>query len=394
MRTWERIASDYERAPTKPVLDSEPLYENHPICFQPQTRGFSDDDDTRFFAYADVFAGAFGHTYGHHSIWQMHGPERGGGVNFPQNFWYEAINEVGSEQMTHLRRLMESRPFRSRVPDQSLVASDLTCGGSHVQATRDADGSYAMLYSSLGEPFDVELSQLSGRLLVAHWFDPRSGEVTRQLGAHRPDGVASFVPPSSGPGEDWVLILDDRSRRYPLPGPVVDTIRPPRGNGGGGEVGPIGETPEPGALYRAVNFNGPELDVDGVTFEAELDALGVCASGPRFENQDVPLDPPTEPERAQMIRSSVDNASVEVQRVPPGAYDVYLHVWEDNDSADYTLFVDSEPVAEITSGPAGNWERLGPFRSEATDGAISITTTGGDANLSGLELYGAEDPAG
>ena len=126
-RTWEKIGRDYALTPTKPVLDGEPLYENHPICFQPDTRGFSDAALVRQYAYLDVFAGAFGHTYGHHSVWQMHDPKRGAGVNRPQNYWYEGIAETGSGQIQYLHRLIDSRPFLTRVPDNSLVTRATGC---------------------------------------------------------------------------------------------------------------------------------------------------------------------------------------------------------------------------------------------------------------------------
>ncbi|HVJ81737.1 MAG TPA: DUF4038 domain-containing protein, partial [Planctomycetia bacterium] len=36
---WERIGREYDLKPTKPVLDGEPLYEDHPICFKAKERG-------------------------------------------------------------------------------------------------------------------------------------------------------------------------------------------------------------------------------------------------------------------------------------------------------------------------------------------------------------------
>jgi hypothetical protein len=88
---WNRIERDYDRVPTKPVLDAEPLYEDHPICFNAKENGYSDDYEIRKFAYWDVFAGAAGHTYGNHAVWQMHAPRFGGGVNGPRAPWYEQL---------------------------------------------------------------------------------------------------------------------------------------------------------------------------------------------------------------------------------------------------------------------------------------------------------------
>ena len=67
---------DYNREPAKPVMDSEPIYEDHPINFQPDKNGHSVAADVRRPMYWDLFCGAFGHTYGHHSVWQMYSPDK------------------------------------------------------------------------------------------------------------------------------------------------------------------------------------------------------------------------------------------------------------------------------------------------------------------------------
>jgi len=120
-KTWQRIAEDYAREPVKPVLDGEPLYEDHPIGFDAGNQGYSNAHNVRRFLYLDLFAGAFGHTYGHHTVWQFHVPERGEGVNRPLGYWREALESPGAWQVQHARALLESRPFLSRIPDQGLV---------------------------------------------------------------------------------------------------------------------------------------------------------------------------------------------------------------------------------------------------------------------------------
>ena len=91
-KTWSRIFSDYSLQPVKPVLDGEPLYEDHPISFNAAKHGYSNAHDIRRFLYLDLFAGAFGHAYGHHSVWQFHTPERGEGVNRPISYWRKAFS--------------------------------------------------------------------------------------------------------------------------------------------------------------------------------------------------------------------------------------------------------------------------------------------------------------
>lgn len=203
---YNRIAEDYARTPAKPVLDGEPLYENHPICYDHPQYGYSDDYDIRTYAWWQVFAGAFGHTYGHHSVWQFYTPDRAPEID-ARTYWYDAVAEPGGAQMGHLRELMESRPFLSRIPDQSVLTSDPGTGTDHVQATRDADGTYLMVYSASGAEFTVDLEKLSGETATGHWYDPRTGE-SSAIGSFPSTGAKSFTPPSSGRGNDWVLVVD------------------------------------------------------------------------------------------------------------------------------------------------------------------------------------------
>jgi hypothetical protein len=141
---YEMIRRDYERQPTKPCLDSEPCYENHPVRNK-KNEGWFDEHDVRKAAYWALFAGAAGHTYGCHDVWQMYVK---GGRQFTdaRTGWREAIDLPGAAQMRHARALIESRPFLTRVPDQGVIKSDPGKGADHAQATRDADGTYAFVY--------------------------------------------------------------------------------------------------------------------------------------------------------------------------------------------------------------------------------------------------------
>ncbi len=212
---WAKIKSDYDRTPVKPVMDGEPLYEDHPIGFaMAKEYGYSLDAHIRQRAYWDVFSGAFGHTYGNHSVWQMYAPGRRG-INGPLFYWYEAIHRPGANQMQHLRALIESRPFLSRVPDQSLVLDPLK-GADYIAACR-GDG-YAMIYNAQGRPFTVVLGKISGERIKAWWYNPRNGSaVVADTFENR--GQREFTCPShQGFGADWVLVLDDAARNFPPPG--------------------------------------------------------------------------------------------------------------------------------------------------------------------------------
>jgi hypothetical protein len=209
----ETIASDYALSPAKPVVNGEPIYEDHPVCFNVKDMGHSNAYDVRRAAYLSVFAGACGHTYGCHSIWQAYAPGRTP-INVPLKPWNESLELTGANQLRHLRALMESRPVLDRVPNQALLA-DSPRSAESIQATQGKD--YLFVYTATGLPFSVQLGKISGQQLVGTWYNPRTGE-SKSIGTFDNVGRHVFTPPRViRDGLDWVLILDDAAKRYPLP---------------------------------------------------------------------------------------------------------------------------------------------------------------------------------
>jgi len=219
-RNYEKIAKDYGLKSVKPVVDGEPGYENITEGLKaagpdvPRLKAA----DVRRFAYCGVFAGAAGHTYGCNEIYQFWAegtkPHARWGATLP---WEKALDLPGAGQMRHLRALIESRPMLSRIPDQSLIVGDARKTTERVQATRAADGSYAFVYIASGRPITIRLDKLSGQTVKAHWYDPRNGRFTL-IGEFPNAKTRKFIPPSSGQGNDWVLVLDDQAKRSCLPG--------------------------------------------------------------------------------------------------------------------------------------------------------------------------------
>jgi hypothetical protein len=219
---YDQTRVDYARTPVKPVLDGEPIYEDHPVSFDAKKFGHSIASDVRRPLYWDLFGGAFGHTYGHHSVWQMWSPGKSP-INNPLMPWSDAINQPGAAQMQHGRALIESRPFLTRIPDDTLIVTDRVptsvpgAGRYHFAATRDAEGTYAMVYAPIGRGFKVRMDAIKGAQVKAWWFNPRSGEAT-SYGTFANGGVREFTPPDPGEMLDWVLVLDDAAKKYPAPG--------------------------------------------------------------------------------------------------------------------------------------------------------------------------------
>jgi Protein of unknown function (DUF4038)/Putative collagen-binding domain of a collagenase len=220
--SYEKTRGDYNLTPIKPVIDGEPIYEDHPINFKAKEFGHSVAADVRRPLYWDLFTGACGHTYGNHAIWQMWLPGREK-VNNPLMPWTNALNQPGAKQMQYARWLLESRPFLTRIPDDSVIVQAEPpsavpgAGLKRFVATRDAAGSYAFVYVPTGRAFSIKLDWLAGTKLKAWWFNPRNGEATL-IGSFEKTPMRDFISPDSGENLDWVLVLDDASKKFPKPG--------------------------------------------------------------------------------------------------------------------------------------------------------------------------------
>lgn len=196
------IKRDYDKQPPKPTLDAEPNYEDHPINWNTNNRYF-DDYDVRKSAYWSVFAGAAGYTYGCNDVWQFYSPKHPA-ITGARTFWKDALQLPGAVQMKYLSQLMASNPMM--VPDQSLILSDAGKEGEHVQACRHPDGNSAMIYMPTGKPVRLAIYKLKSKKLKASWFNPRTGQ-TASCALKNIRDEMEFKAPTSGHGDDWVLIL-------------------------------------------------------------------------------------------------------------------------------------------------------------------------------------------
>ena len=218
---YDQTKADYERTPIKPVIDGEPIYEDHPISFKANEFGHSVAADVRRPLYWNLFSGAFGHTYGHHSVWQMYSPGKNP-INNPLMPWSEAIDQPGAGQMQYGRKLIESRPFLTRIPDNSVIVEGKVptavpgAGQKRMAATRDENGSYAMIYTPAGRTFSVRMDKISGPV-KAWWFNPRNGSAD-PIGEFENKGTREFTTPTPGEMLDWVLVLDAKNKNFPPPG--------------------------------------------------------------------------------------------------------------------------------------------------------------------------------
>lgn len=216
---YTAIELDYALTPPKPCLDAEPAYE-YPPDAMPAKRPVG-AVQVRRNAYWSVLAGACGHTYGTHPVWQMYSPPRKPlwDVTTP---WSDSLDLPGALQMKHLKALVMSRPFLTRIPDQSLVIEGQADGLGRIQVSHDgtpnqSDASYIMAYVPEHRPFTLRTETIAGSELRVWWFNPGTGEAMSPIVLPNAKRMP-FTPPTMAPGEDWILVIDDAAKRYPAPG--------------------------------------------------------------------------------------------------------------------------------------------------------------------------------
>lgn len=204
---WKYVNADYKKLPVKPTLDAEPSYEDIPHGLHDTTLARWTDADVRRYAYWSVFAGGCGYTYGNNSVMQMHKPGEKGASYGARAPWFEAIDQPGASQMQYVKKLMLSRGYFDRVPDQSVIVSAKQGKRyNYLIATRGAN--YVFVYTYNGRSVDVNLGKIAGAKVKASWYDPRTGD-TKQIGTFANIGTRSFKPEGGiKDGNDWVLILD------------------------------------------------------------------------------------------------------------------------------------------------------------------------------------------
>ena len=213
----EFMSENLALEPRKPTLDGEPCYEDHPVkgpvwdqrsdpgAFLP----WFDEWDVRRPAYESMLAGACGHTYGNHNIWQMWLPGREP-ISIARTPWPRSLDHPGAQQMTYMRELFEARPFWKLIPDQSLVLN----ANSEARCARLQDGSSILVYLPKGGNLKINASGLSTNKVTAYWFNPRQNSA-QLLGTVKKTQSMEFHAPAAGRNNDWVLVLDSADMELP-----------------------------------------------------------------------------------------------------------------------------------------------------------------------------------
>ncbi len=225
VKVIEKDYSELNISRLKPTVDAESRYEDIIECFYKPLDMRPKDEEYRFksndvreMAYRQIFAGAFGHTYGHQSIWHMApqaAPEPSENKSYLYSTtknWEDALEAEGARQMGYIVKLMQSRDMLSRIPDNSIITSNVDDNDANAVATR-GDG-YVFVYLPKGATVTVKLGEIYGDTLRASWFDPRIGTATVIDNAiNKSVNTMEF---DTGGTDDMILILDDVNKNYTL----------------------------------------------------------------------------------------------------------------------------------------------------------------------------------
>lgn len=213
------ISEDWEMAPAKPTWIFEGRYEAYyKGGYKPEQWG---EWQCRQQAWQTVFAGAFGHTYGHEHIFSF-GHEEGGWD------WKKELESPGAKSVTILARFMNGLSAKNaltRQPDQGLIEGGAgkaeRLRSDRITAMRAQDGTFAMVYSANGRTIRLRMARLAKGAFAAHWLNPRSGKwfdgrqehdapapFEKNIAGGAGAAVKAFDPPGEpSDGNDWVLAL-------------------------------------------------------------------------------------------------------------------------------------------------------------------------------------------
>jgi hypothetical protein len=234
LEVYRFARKDLALRPQKPTVDGEPAYEDIPVKFWKYMtfkseefadkvdekgnlldqsvfpEGFFTGYDVRVLAYWDMLAGVAGYTYGNNAVWQMH--KEGEVFVIPTlTDWKGALERPGAESMKYFRRFFEEINFTKIISNQNLILSENPENEDQIRAAIASDGSYVIVYLSKPREVKLDLTEMTGDKLQGIWYNPRNGKRTT-IKKLKPSGSLTLQPPSAGPEEDWVLLIQDKDQ--------------------------------------------------------------------------------------------------------------------------------------------------------------------------------------
>ena len=204
------VGGELESEMLHPVIDGEPSYEDIPQGLHDFSAPRWKDCDVRRYAYWAVFAGCFGHTYGHNSIMQFMRPGLLGSFG-AEKPWWEAMQDSGYHQMKYLKWLILSFPFTDRVADQSIVCGQNGERYDRVVVCRGKD--YLLAYNYSGKPMCLDLTKITGEKKKVWVMNPADGSLHFLGEMDNSEQLFSFDV-AYLQGSDRVIIAIDSEKDY------------------------------------------------------------------------------------------------------------------------------------------------------------------------------------
>ncbi len=225
-KNYELVKKEYDRNVTMPVWDGEPAYEFMPTSW-PVIKEFHGSWIVRKRAYWSLFAGSFGHTYGHSSVWCMISEKEKNAAM--THTWFSALECPGALQIKILRDFLESRDLSNCIPAQEMLqiqqSKQEDVLDEHIQACIQKEGKFACVYFPSGGKEHIQIHEMKGKELLLWWFNPRDGQCysksniqTNEPEEIRLSDVLEVTTPTSGIENDWILVIDVKGAKQSIPG--------------------------------------------------------------------------------------------------------------------------------------------------------------------------------
>jgi hypothetical protein len=202
---YRHYKAAYTQTPVMAYYQIESAYENEHQSTPLQLRSQ---------AYWAVLSGAMGHIFGNCPIWHFGSFK----TWCDRTDWKSEMNNNGSVSMDYLQRLFRSRSWQTLIPDfdHHIITSGYGTWGlkDYVTTAITSDRSTVIAYMPSSRMVTVDMGKISGKEAKCWWYDP-SGGISTFIGTYNNSEFHNFTPDSEG---DWVLIIDDASRKLPAPG--------------------------------------------------------------------------------------------------------------------------------------------------------------------------------
>lgn len=185
--------------PRRPIINMEPWYE-----------GILDDfweEDQRYAIWVCLLAGAAGHTYGAHGVWQMSAGDGPFLSHWGPADWQQAHQYPGSQQMGIAKDILSRVDWWNLVPQFDRISPRWARQREWLPLLAQTSDALVAYFPCTRELFRATIRNLDvGRQYMAHWIDPRTGEGKASVRVNPTErGIWQVAPRPSL--EDWVLMV-------------------------------------------------------------------------------------------------------------------------------------------------------------------------------------------